>query len=343
MIRISKILLAITIALLALWQLPWCYAFLNTPSIHNPFTLYSGVCGDFIAIEHGENKEMVGVTPEGKNFSREETDSLLPFFYVRQLMTDGRLNDTIQGYAVNAREIQTTNFNFRTSAADLNKPVVPLYPLLESLSKRVDLVMPNDVFRLTDKGIEFIKMAENSVDIQKSELFTQAMLKKGFIFPARTLNGNPTVQKEYDEGYLIVDHAGKLFHLKMMQGRPYVRAIELPEGLNIKHVFITEFRDHKTLGFIQSEDNQFYVLNNKTYQIFNTGITDCDLDKYNLTIIGNMADWTLWLDKDDTREYYALDANNYAVIKKMVREFDLPSTFGLHFTDITDNYVYPRF
>ena len=343
MIRISKILLALTIVLLALWQLPWCYAFFNTPSIHNPFTLYSGVCGDFVAIEHGDNKEMIGVTSKGKEYSREETDSLLPFFYVRQLMTDGRLNDTIQGYAVNARDIQMTNFNFRTNAADLNKPTVALYPLLESLSKRVELVMPNDVFRLTDKGIEFVKMAENRVDAEKSELFTQAMLKKGFTFPARTLNGNPTVQKEYDEGYLIVDNAGKLFHLKMMQGRPYVRAIEIPEGLDIKHVFITEFRDHKTLGFIQSMDNQFYVLNNKTYEIFNTGITDCDLGQYNLTIIGNMADWTLWIDKDDTREYYALNAQNYSVIQKMVREFDLPSVFGLHFTDATDYYVYPRF
>lgn len=343
MIRISKILLALTIALLALWQLPWCYEFLNTPSIHNPFTLYSGVYGDFIAVEHNDKKQMAGVASDGTKFSREETDSLLPFFYVRQLVTDGRLNDTIQGYAVNPRDVQMTNFNFRTTAADLNKPVVALYPLLESLSKRVELTMPDDVFRITEKGIEFVKMAENAVDQEKSDLFTQALLKKGFTFPARTLNGNPTTKKEYDEGYLIVDHAGKLFHLKQMQGRPYVRAIGLPEGLDIKHVFITEFKDHKTLGFIQSQDNQFYVLNNKTYQIFNTGITDCNLDEYDMTIIGNMADWTLWLDKDNSRVFYALDANNYTVIKKMEREFNLPSVFGLHFTDANDHYVYPRF
>ena len=34
---------------------------------------------------------------------------------------------------------------------------------MESMSGRVDLKMPDDVFRITSKGIEFIDMASNSV------------------------------------------------------------------------------------------------------------------------------------------------------------------------------------
>ena len=343
MIRISKIFLAITIVLLAIWQLPWCYGFLNANSSSVPFTLYSGIHGDFISIETDENKKIIGVTPDGQTFTREEADSLLPFFYVRQLVTDGRLPDTIQGYPVTPRDIQMSNFMFRSSPSALNKPIVALYPLLESLSKRVDLEMSEDVFRITDKGVEFIKMEGNTVNAAKSATFTKAMSDKGFVFPSRHIAGNPTVKKDYDEGYLIVDNEGKLFHMKKVRERPYVRYIQLPDTVEIKHLFLNEFKDKKTLAFIVDKNNSLYVLNNKTYELFNTGITDCDLDKYSMTIIGNMADWTVWVAKDDRCEYYALDANTLTVTKKMTKELDTPSFFGLHFTSSKDYYVYPRF
>ena len=343
MIRISKILLAITIVLLALWQLPWCYAFFNANSDSVPFTLYSGIHGDFISIKTDANKNIIGVTPDGQEFSREQADSLLPFFYVRQLVTDGRLPDTIQGYPVTPRDIQMSNFMFRSSPSDLNKPVVALYPLLESLSKRVELEMSEDVFRISNEGIEFIKMEGNTINTAKSETFTKALIGKGFVFPSRHIAGNPTVKKDYDEGYLIVDNEGKLFHMKKVKERPYVRYIELPDSIEIKHLFLNEFKDKKTLAFIVDKSNRLYVLSSKTYQLTDTGITDCDLNQYNLTIIGNMADWTVWLAKDDCCEYYALDANTHSIVKHMTKDLETPSFFGLHFTSGKDKYVYPRF
>lgn len=343
MLRISKILLAITIALLAIWQLPWCYAFFNASADSVPFTLYSGIYGDFVSIKTDAHKKIIGVAADGKEFSREEADSLLPFFYVRQLVTDGRLPDTIQGYPVTPRAIQMTNFMFRSSPSELNKPVVELYPLLESLSKRVDLEMSDDVFRITNEGIEFVKMEGNTINTAKSKTFTQALLNKGFVFPSRAIAGNPTVKKDYDEGYLIVDNEGKLFHMKKVKERPYVRYISLPDSLEIKYLFLNEFKDKKTLAFIVDSNNMLYVLNNSTYQLFSTGITDCDLDQYNLTIIGNMADWTVWLAKDNCCEYYAIDVDNYNIMKKMTKTIDAPSFFGLHFTSGKDRFVYPRF
>ena len=72
------------------------------------------------------------------------------------------------------------------------------------MSGRVDLSMPDDVFRVTSKGLEFIGMKTNTIDTDKSQLFTEAMVKKGFKFPCP--GGNPTTRKEYDEGYLILDN-----------------------------------------------------------------------------------------------------------------------------------------
>lgn len=62
------------------------------------------------------------------------------------------------------------------------------------------------------------------------------------------------------------------FHLKQVKGRPYVRAITLPEGLTLEHLYLTEFRNKKTLAFMTDVNNAFYVLQSRTYEVVKTGI-----------------------------------------------------------------------
>lgn len=95
--------------------------------------------------------------------------------------------------------------------------------------------MPGDVFRLNDR-IEFIDMATNTILEKKSEIFTQAMKKKDFRFPVRCIGGNPTVKKEYDEGYFLTDSDHRLFHLKQLRGRPYFRPSPYPRESK-SHIF----------------------------------------------------------------------------------------------------------
>ena len=214
---------------------------------------------------------------------------------------------------------------------------------MEYMSGRVDLKMPDDVFRITSKGIEFIDMATNSVKEDKSLQFTEAMTKKDFRFPATEIVGNPTVKKEYDEGYLLLDADRRLFHLKQVKGRPYVRAITLPEGLTLEHLYLTEFRNKKTLAFMTDANNAFYVLQNRTYEIVKTGIPAFDPETDALTIIGNMFDWTVRVTTPASDNYYALDANDYSLIKKLENESNVHSMPGITFTSYTDKYVMPRF
>ena len=203
--RFSTILLYVTIAFLLLWQLPWCYNFFVVKPEKTPFTLYSFVIGDFAQMGQEEGKGSVRRDLAGNIYSEAAFDSILPMFYFRQLMSDERFPDTIKGIAVTPKMVQTENFNFRSVPSDINAPSIGLYPLMESMSGRVDLKMPDDVFRITSKGIEFIDMASNSVKEDKSLQFTEAMTKKEFRFPATEIVGNPTVKKEYDEGYLLLD------------------------------------------------------------------------------------------------------------------------------------------
>ena len=187
--RFSTLLLYVTIAFLLLWQLPWCYNFFVVKPEKTPFTLYSFVIGDFALMGQEEGKGTVRRDAAGNIYSEAAFDSILPMFYFRQLMSDERFPDTINGIAVTPKIVQTENFNFRSVPTDINAPSIGLYPLLESMSGRVDLKMPDDVFRITSQGIEFIDMASNSVNAEKSLLFTEAMTKKDFRFPAIEIVG----------------------------------------------------------------------------------------------------------------------------------------------------------
>ena len=326
--RFSTILLYVTIAFLLLWQLPWCYNFFVVKPEKTPFTLYSFVIGDFAQMGQEEGKGSVRRDLAGNIYSEAAFDSILPMFYFRQLMSDERFPDTIKGIAVTPKMVQTENFNFRSVPSDINAPSIGLYPLMESI---------------TSKGIEFIDMASNSVKEDKSLQFTEAMTKKEFRFPATEIVGNPTVKKEYDEGYLLLDADRRLFHLKQVKGRPYVRAITLPEGLTLEHLYLTEFRNKKTLAFMTDVNNAFYVLQSRTYEVVKTGIPVFNPETDALTIIGNMFDWTVRVTTPTSDNYYALNADDYSLIKKLENASSTHSMPGITFTSYTDKYVIPRF
>lgn len=341
--RFSTLLLFFTIAFLLLWQLPWCYNFFAAQSEKSPFTLYSSVIGDFAITGREEGKEMFCRDLSGRIYTQAQFDSILPLFYARQLMADERFPDTLQGIAITPKMVQTENFNFRSSPSDINAPRIGLYPLLESMSGRVDLKMPEDVFRITAQGIEFVDMASNQVNPAKSLQFTEAMMKKGFRFPALEIAGNPTTKKEYDEGYLILDADRRLFHLKQVKGRPFVRAVELPEGMQLNHLYLTEFRNKKTLGFMTDVNHAFYVLNNRTYEIVKVDIPPFNPETDGLTILGNLFDWTVRVMTPHSDNYYAVNAQDLSLIKSLEQTPYSHSMPGLTFTSYKDKQVIPRF
>lgn len=342
MIRFSKLFLYITVAILFAWQLPWCYAFLTLKPAKTPFTMYSSVLGDFVITQMDEKKQLLRYDTQGNTYTQQQVDSLLPSLYVRQLTADERFPDTICGKAVSPKDIQIANFTFKSVPSALNAPQTGLHFLMESMSKRVDLKMPEDAFRFTDKGIEFIRMETNGINETKSKSFTDMLVQKGFVFPASYASGNPTTRKEYDEGYLVLDANHKLFHLKCTKGRPYVKAIAVPEEVKPDYVFITEFRDRKTLGYMVDSKHHFYVINNDG-SIIKSDIPRYDPTKDELTIFGNLFDWTVRVSTGNDEYFYALNANDYSLIKEHFYKNIHRSVPGLSFTSPDDKFVKPRF
>ena len=352
MIRISKILLFFCVTALLAWVLPWAYGFLGGAAPRTPFTLYSSVSGRFVWLESSEN----GPTyhdAAGATFTEREFASLLPFFYYRQLVADNRFPDSVRGVAVTPRMAQSGSFMFRSSPRDLNTTGAGIYPMLESMSGRVDLETPSDVFRIDDRGITFIDCATNAVDTEKSAAFTEMMRRKGFEFPARVIAGNPTTRKEYDEGFFLTDRTGGLFHLNQTVGRPYVRAVPLPEGLEVAHIHVTEFRGRQYYALLTDTAGQLYVLTTEDYALHPVEIPPVDLRQEGLLIVGNPLDWTLRVAAADGAEhYYAIDSRDFSRLAEWHYPAPAPSAldraarwvfpFRLEFTSTLDTAVYPR-
>lgn len=140
---------------------------------------------------------------------------------------EGRFPSQIEGVAVDVGDAERSGFIFRTSPSEINRRSPGLYQLLESRPARVDFKSPTDVFRITGEGIEFVDMETNTLDREKSDAFTRAMRDEGFAFPARVVAGNASTRKEYDNGYFIADNEFKVYHLKQVRGRPFVRRTDI--------------------------------------------------------------------------------------------------------------------
>lgn len=52
-----------------------------------------------------------------------------------------------------------------------------------------------------------------------------------------------------------------------MRGRPFVRRTDIPAELGIRHIFVTEYADHRLFGFLVDKDNRFYALEAEDYSL----------------------------------------------------------------------------
>ena len=347
--KLANIILGIIVVMLVVWKLPWLYnnyavSFLHGDEIGGqPFTLYSGLADEFIQNTEGQGRRGIS----GREYTVEEADSLLPFFWTTQLVNAGRLPDTIRGYAVSPQLIRQTNINYHRRAYDTHtkRPNCGLWLLLESLPKRVNLEDPDDAFRFTKDGIEFINMNTGKVKPKKSKLFTDALVKKGFAFPVHELDGNPDTRKEYDEGYLLIDNNRKMYQMKMTAGQPFVKKIDLTDETVVPMcIFVTEFRSRCLRGLMTDENNVLYVITpNYEVKPLGGGI-HYDPTQSNMMIMGNMLDWTIRITTEEAEEFYAVSALDHSLLKTFIAPYrSNPYLPGLHFTETLDRWVKPRF
>ncbi len=317
-----RTLIGCSLAVLLLWILPWIFSLVaNDHDVQNT-VFYSSVIDDFCFSRQsidGKRKEFYDT--RGHVYTTHEHDSILPMIYFRQLISEERFPDSICGKPVSYNSARNGLFNFRSTPRDVNSTRVPLYYLLESNSGRVDLTMPNDVFRFTDSGIEFVNVYDNLVDEDKSRHFTRTLIYKGFEFPAQVVAGNPTSRKEYDLGYLIADAEGKLFNMRMSRGCALVELLPKPQDLEVEHLYVTEFRNERWLGFVFGTDGSMWVIDaDEAHEFHRVRIPPVDLSKQRMMIIGTQLDWTVIVTSLMQEQYFAISADDYCLLRSYEAE-----------------------
>lgn len=304
----SVIILFVTTLVLA-WAIPVLVKKATMSGQNYPFVYYSSLLQDF-AIKKTENRKVDYYDSKGNTYTREEYDSITPLLSYRQLTLAGTMPDSILGVEMDPRMLRVKSVMWRYSPSEISKPLVNMYLMYEALSGRSTLESPPDVFRLDDK-IEFIDKESNLVDEKKSEAFQSKMEERGFAFPAKGVWGNPVARKPYDEGYFVLDNNGELFHIKQVNGRPYVGNTKAGQSVDIAYFSLYEIADKSIYGFVISKTGEIYTVSAEGgYELTKLDIAPIDIHKHSVMMLGNMFYWMINVTGPEGCTYNVLSVEN---------------------------------
>lgn len=347
--KIRSLLIILATVLLA-WFLPSFSHMFGGASSGRIMVYFSSVTQHFCVVERDANDKIIrrDIT-SNELYSLNEFDSVLPLLYYRQLLADGKMPDTLQGKMISAKEARQKSFYFKQKPKSKDSPKIQLFPLFESQSGRVDLKMPNDVFRLGDE-LAFIDPKENEIKKKKTAKFRQVFESEQFVYPAKLVAGNPSPRKPYDEGYFVIDAEDNLFHFKMIKAQPYLQKVTLPKDCAPSYFMPYEPDDHSFYGFLSDKNGNLYVLNTENYKVQKLQCGTVSLDREILAIMGNPLYWTLRIISQEKEDVFAFDAKT----KKKVAEKHFANEqkgdawhsyffpFELRWTSPLSNFVTPK-
>lgn len=301
--RIALAVYSLLIILVCAVYLPELYDKIFMDEVEKTHLFYSPVSQDFILKE-----KIVGKVPKAaqgfafdhhSNIAYKKADSTyvprktferhLPFIYYKNMEILGVLPITLNGQTFDKKTIKAQRRVLELKARNLpeNYPRVPFYPLIESNPGQARLVFPEDRFRMTDSQMQFVYADDNVVDTVLTRMYTHALKKKGFKFPARSVNGKFTVLKPFDEGVFIVDHDFQVFHLKRVDDRPFVKKTPISPELKMRFVQVAENRQKQFYGLALDSFGGASLITYDNYRLIPLPLKHYDPDRMDLKLIFN--------------------------------------------------------
>ena len=137
-------------------------------------------------------------------------------------------------------------------------------------------------------------------------MFSAALYQKEFVFPAKLITGLPTPRKSCDEGYLIVDSKDQLFHLKMINGKPFVKKVGVPEGLKFRNIGCVDFKNKDFYAYLFSAKNEIYILTQDDYKLIKWPVDGYDPANCDLKIYGDLFNYTVIIEAEEYIKAIAL-------------------------------------
>lgn len=349
-------LMALAVMVLS-WFLPWLYSIVFPSGQSEPFVAFSPVSGQFVVTQtdSDKNTEICGLNADGSKgepYTKDERDSLLPQIYYTQLIGREKLPDSISGVKVGVSEFKHSQWIFNSHPRDINKRIARVRLMMESMPERFELEDPEVVFRFTDDGgVEFIDMMSNRVMDKRSRSFSSVFADRGFRLPLKSASANVTTRKPRDEGYLMVDAAGDVYHLKMQAGRPYMTKLRKPESIVASHVFILENPETTHIGLMTDEDHNLYAIEREGYRMVRLPVGKVDPEVSKITVFKTIFNWVVKVSGPDGVSWTAIDSDDYSMLgrysmssgqsaSQRVASFIFP--FEISFTSVSDCYARPR-
>lgn len=220
MMLISRLALAI-LSVLALAKLLPGYLGQVFPRDYETVLIAYSADQEGLIFKHYRSGNWSWSDERGNPLSEDEMRAALPFAHIHELERLGKLPAEVAGWRFDPEAVARHGTRMRLMPRQLDKPDFSLYTLMESMPGAKGLQTPPDMFRMTDR-IEFIDAASNRIDETKSQRYSQALAEAGFTHPARLVGDNASTQKAYDNGALLVDAEGRVFHLWRVHGEPRV-------------------------------------------------------------------------------------------------------------------------
>jgi hypothetical protein len=309
------ILLFVTAA--GLWAIPELVKTATYSRDRYPFVYFSSTVKKFM-IKELYDREDSRHDDEGRIYTDREYDAAIPLFNYRQLTVNGEMPDSIDGIAIDPREVRVRQMFFRYSPKDRNRPEPGLYIMYESMPKKAKLESPGDLFRLKS-DIEFITAESNRVNAEKSKLFRDALLKEGYAFPAQWTYGDLSIRKPYDEGYFSLDADGRLYHIKMVNGRPFVKNTQIDPQIEPAFFAMEGPADKRFYGVLFDKKGYSYILEEDggKYRPLRLDIDPINLDTDELLIMGNLLYWTVSVQTPTGKQCYALHTKNLERVRNI--------------------------
>ena len=229
-------------------------------------------------------------------------------------MGKGTFPDSLAGIRLDPNQLRRESFYQGNGSFEFSMPEYGLYPMFESASD-FGIALPKDVFRINDQ-IEFLVAKTNEVDVQKSKVFTDAMLEAGFTFPSVAIGGIPSFMKSRDDGWFIQDKNLQLFHLKMVKGEPFVKKIAMPAGFEIKKIVCNDHQSGEFYATIFDNKGGIYLLMTKDYSLQKLPIDKYNPKKHSMVMSGNLFNKTAVFIGEESVDAFVVD-----------RDFNLVDTY----------------
>lgn len=337
----------ILVVLVSAVYLPMLYDKIFMDEVEKTHLFYSPVNQDFILKEKivgkvpqaaqgftfDHHSNLVYMKADGTYVHRKIFERHLPFIYYKNMEILGILPITLNGQTFDKKTIKAQRRVLEIKARELadRYPEVPFYPLLESNPGQARLVFPENRFRMTDSEMEFINADTNVVDTVLTRMYTHALKTKGFMFPARSVNGKFTVLKPFDEGVFLVDHNFHVFHVKRVDDKPLIVKTPISPDLKIRAIKVSENKQKKYYGMALSGDGRIFLLGYDNYGLTPVPLADYDPDRMDLKLIFNPLYCTAVYSDNTTIRAVTMDKNmdkNFVPIKTFVHTMSRSTITG---------------